>query len=81
MDRRAEGADTELRAARSEWAPGHVRLGVPSNLPAELSTLASVEWSYDLAHRGSAMSAPPISWQVPGNAEAVREGPTPLAWP
>ena len=38
MDRRAEGADTELRAARSERAPGHVRLGVPSNLPAELST-------------------------------------------
>jgi len=24
MDRRAEGADTELRAARSERAPGHV---------------------------------------------------------
>ena len=38
MDRRAEGADTELRAARPERAPGHVRLGVPSNLPAELST-------------------------------------------
>ena len=26
------------RVARSERAPGHVRLGVPSNLPAELST-------------------------------------------
>ena len=38
MDRRAEGADPELRAARSKRAPGHVRLGVPSNLPAELST-------------------------------------------
>ena len=38
MDRRAEGAYTELRAAGSERAPGHVRLGVPSNLPAELST-------------------------------------------
>jgi predicted ATPase/DNA-binding CsgD family transcriptional regulator len=33
-----EGADTELGGAKSEWAPGHVRLGVPSNLPAELST-------------------------------------------
>jgi len=38
MDRRVEGAGTELRAARPERAPGHVRLGVPSNLPAELST-------------------------------------------
>ena len=33
-----ERADTDLRIARSERAPGHVRLGVPSNLPAELST-------------------------------------------
>ena len=33
-----EGADTELRGTGSERAPGHVRLGVPSNLPAELST-------------------------------------------
>lgn len=33
-----EGADTELRGAQSERAAGHVRLGVPSNLPAELST-------------------------------------------
>ena len=38
MGRPVEGADTELRAPQSEWAPGHVRLGVPSNLPAELST-------------------------------------------
>jgi predicted ATPase len=38
MGRPAEVADTELRAARPERAPGHVRLGVPSNLPAELST-------------------------------------------
>jgi predicted ATPase len=33
-----EGADTELRGTKPERAPGHVRLGVPSNLPAELST-------------------------------------------
>ena len=38
MGRPVEGADTELRAGQSERAPGHVRLGVPSNLPAELST-------------------------------------------
>jgi predicted ATPase/DNA-binding CsgD family transcriptional regulator len=38
MGRRVEGAGTELRAAGSERSPGHVRLGVPSNLPAELST-------------------------------------------
>ena len=38
MGRREEGTDAELRAAGSERAPGHVRLGVPSNLPAELST-------------------------------------------
>jgi len=38
MDRPAERADIEPRAARPERAPGHVRLGVPSNLPAELST-------------------------------------------
>jgi hypothetical protein len=33
-----EGADTELHGTTSERAPGYVRLGVPSNLPAELST-------------------------------------------
>ena len=33
-----EGADTEVRIAKSARPPGHVRLGVPSNLPAELST-------------------------------------------
>jgi predicted ATPase/DNA-binding CsgD family transcriptional regulator len=38
MGQPLEGTDTKLRAARSERAPGHVRLGVPSNLPAELST-------------------------------------------
>jgi predicted ATPase/DNA-binding CsgD family transcriptional regulator len=38
MGRPVEVADTELRAARPERALGHVRLGVPSNLPAELST-------------------------------------------
>src|SRR5690349_17925385 len=38
MGRPVEGADADLRLARSERAPGHVRLGVPSNLPAELST-------------------------------------------
>jgi hypothetical protein len=38
MGRPVEGAGTELRAARSERAPGHVRLGVPGNLSAELST-------------------------------------------
>src|SRR5262249_55988209 len=38
MGRLVEGADTELRAARSERAAGHVRVGVSSNLPAELST-------------------------------------------
>ena len=38
MGRPVEGADTELRTGQSERAPGHVRLGVPSNLPAELST-------------------------------------------
>jgi len=38
MDRPAERADAGPRAARPERAPGHVRLGVPSNLPAELST-------------------------------------------
>jgi predicted ATPase/DNA-binding CsgD family transcriptional regulator len=38
MGRPVEGADSELRAGQSERAPGHVRLGVPSNLPAELST-------------------------------------------
>jgi hypothetical protein len=36
--RLVKGADGGLRAARSESAPGHVWLGVPSNLPAELST-------------------------------------------
>ena len=35
---RPEGTDTGSRVARSERAPGHVRLRVPSNLPAELST-------------------------------------------
>jgi predicted ATPase/DNA-binding CsgD family transcriptional regulator len=38
MGRPVERADPELSAAGSERAPGHVRLGVPSNLPAELST-------------------------------------------
>jgi predicted ATPase/DNA-binding CsgD family transcriptional regulator len=38
MGRRVEGPGTEPHAASSERAPGHVRLGVPSNLPAELST-------------------------------------------
>ena len=38
MGRSVEGADTELRGTKSERAPGHVWLGVPSNLPAELST-------------------------------------------
>ena len=38
MGPQVEGADIELRAPQSEGAPGHVRLGVPSNLPAELST-------------------------------------------
>ncbi len=38
MGPQVEGADTELRGTKSERAPGHVRLGVPSNLPAELST-------------------------------------------
>jgi hypothetical protein len=38
MGRPVEGADTELRGTKSERAPGHVRLGAPSNLPAELST-------------------------------------------
>src|ERR1700734_1743535 len=38
MSRPEEGADTELRGTLSERVPGHVRLGVPSNLPAELST-------------------------------------------
>jgi len=33
-----EGADAELRGSKSERVPGHVRLGVPSNLPAELGT-------------------------------------------
>ena len=33
-----EGADIELRGTGSERAPGHLRLGVPSNLPGELST-------------------------------------------
>jgi hypothetical protein len=33
-----EGADTALRGTGSERAPGHLRLGVPSNLPGELST-------------------------------------------
>ena len=33
-----DGADTELCFTRSERASGHVRLGVPSNLPAELSS-------------------------------------------
>ena len=38
MGRPVGAADTERRAARSERYPGHVRLGVPSNLQAELST-------------------------------------------
>jgi NB-ARC domain-containing protein len=38
MGRQVEGADTGLHAAGSERMPGHVRLGVPSNLPGELST-------------------------------------------
>ena len=38
MGPQVEGAGTELRGTKSERAPGHVRLGVPSNLPAELST-------------------------------------------
>ena len=38
MGSQVEGADTGLRGTKSERAPGHVRLGVPSNLPAELST-------------------------------------------
>src|SRR5215475_9095791 len=33
-----DGADTELCFTRSERASGHVRLGVPSNLPAELGS-------------------------------------------
>ena len=33
-----EGADAELRGTTLGRAPGHLRLGVPSNLPAELST-------------------------------------------
>ena len=33
-----EGTGTEPHGTTSERAPGHVRLGVPSNLPAELST-------------------------------------------
>jgi predicted ATPase/DNA-binding CsgD family transcriptional regulator len=38
MSPQVEGANTELRGTKSGRAPGHVRLGVPSNLPAELST-------------------------------------------
>ncbi len=38
MGRPVGAADTEPSVAGSERAPGHVRLGVPSNLPAELST-------------------------------------------
>jgi predicted ATPase/DNA-binding CsgD family transcriptional regulator len=38
MGRPVGEADTELGADQSEPAPGHVRLSVPSNLPAELST-------------------------------------------
>jgi predicted ATPase/DNA-binding CsgD family transcriptional regulator len=38
VGRPVERADTGLHIARSERAPEHVRLGVPSNLPAELST-------------------------------------------
>jgi hypothetical protein len=38
MGPQVEGADTALRGTGSERAPGHLRLGVPSNLPAELST-------------------------------------------
>ena len=38
MGSQVEGADTGLRGTKSERAPGHVRLGVPGNLPAELST-------------------------------------------
>src|ERR1700683_3096970 len=33
-----EGADAGLRGSTPEQAPGHFRLGVPGNLPAELST-------------------------------------------
>ena len=38
MGGRTQWASTELPAVRSERGHGHVRLGVPSNLPAELST-------------------------------------------
>src|SRR5215467_7883695 len=38
MGRLVEGAGTGLPIAGSERAGGHGRLGVPSNLPAELST-------------------------------------------
>ena len=38
MAGRAEGADAEPGAVGRDRVPGHVRLGVPSNLPAELST-------------------------------------------
>ena len=38
MSPQVEGADTTLRGTGSERAPGHLRLGVPSNLPGELST-------------------------------------------
>jgi hypothetical protein len=38
MDPQVEGTDTEPCGTKSERAPGHVRLGAPSNLPAELST-------------------------------------------
>ena len=48
MGGRVEETDTELRAASSQRAPGHVRLGVPSNLPAELSTF--VGRADDLVH-------------------------------
>ena len=48
MSRPVERAETQVRAPQSERAPGHVRLGVPSNLPAELSTF--VGRADDLEH-------------------------------
>ena len=38
MGPQVEGADTGLGGSKPERAPGHGRLGVPGNLPAELST-------------------------------------------
>ena len=51
MGGRAEGADTEPRAARPDRVPGHVRLGVPSNLPAEVSTFVGRAGDLDCGAR------------------------------